>query len=275
MHNNTTDFSASANWIWAESGELGAWWMFRKAFITAGIVKAELKITANFYFIVYINGSLVARGAARSFHFSKLYDVIDITDLLLANQENVIAILTTEMREYGTPVEHAPSEGLLSEIVITQLDSSIMMVSSNRSWRASRHLSFNQEASFTVGRPGMEEEYDANLEECGWMLSGYDDSSWALARDMGPVGTPPWTGMERNSNVLLSNNSVYPTGFTAIELTEMREGIYHRLSPPSFNGITGITIYVTEVTAAASDYIKLWFKGGAPSSFIKWFGCSH
>ncbi|QGQ99103.1 hypothetical protein EHS13_31605 [Paenibacillus psychroresistens] len=62
MNDHLEQFAPSTQWIWASPGELGAWWMFRKAFSVAKVQKAELNMTANFYYIVYINGSIVARG---------------------------------------------------------------------------------------------------------------------------------------------------------------------------------------------------------------------
>lgn len=249
-------FSAAARWIWADAPAAEAWWMFRRRFSTAGmrLREARLKITSSLYHLVYVNGNLVQRGPGLSFPFAKVYRVLDITAYLHPDADNVVAVLSVEL---GTPCNFEPNpttRGLLAEIDLTADTGAVQTVSSDASWRIRQHRSFRKDAPRSCILPCIDECFDARLEEVGWTLADHDDSSWSGARELGPVGTAPWTGMMQNTSAAQSNDPVFPVGFSAIELARPRDGYHFRLGPAS----DGLMVYVTEVTAPAAATVKLW-----------------
>jgi hypothetical protein len=109
--------------------------------------------------------------------------------------------------------------------------------------------------------PFIDECFDAQMEDINWTSSNYDDSGWDSAHEIGPVGTPPWTGMMQNTSSLQTNDMVYPIGFSAIEMTRSRPGYHFRLGPPTDQ----LMIFVTELSVSVDTVVKLWF---VPSSSI-------
>lgn len=248
-----SSFSASARWIWADTPEGEAWWMFRKRFSAAGerVHQAQLKITSDHYHVAYVNGKVVHRGPGRSFRFAKAYSVIDITPYLNPDGDDVIAVLSMQIE--GNLVETIGStRGLLAQIDLTG-DGGGRTVSSDRTWRVREHRSFKKGTPRFCVIPCIAESFDARLEECGWTLAGYDDSGWESARELGAVGTPPWTGMMKREVSLASDDVIYPVRFAAIELARQPEGYHFRLGP----GSDGIMIFVTEVTASETAKVML------------------
>ena len=68
--------------------------LFRKRFtLDKPIGNARIFITADDYYMLYVNGTFVAQGPAPSYHFQYNYNEIDLT-LYLVKGENVIAVHT-------------------------------------------------------------------------------------------------------------------------------------------------------------------------------------
>jgi hypothetical protein len=252
---DTSAFSASARWIWSDAPAMESWWMFRKRFSTAGmkVREARLKITSNLHHLTYINGKIVQRGPGVSFPFAKFYSVLDITPYLVPDADNVIAVLSIELGHPGIFEVNTETRGLLAEIDLTADTGEVQTLSSNADWRVREHRSFKKDTPRSCLLPCIDESFDARLEEVGWTLPGYDDSTWNLAHELEPASMPPRAGMMQNPTGLQSDDPVYPVGFSAIELARPSEGYHFRLGPAS----DGLMIYVTEVTAPADTTVKL------------------
>ena len=68
--------------------------IFRKKARLGDFKKATLRITADDYYKLYINGNFVTEGPAPSYPESYFYNEIDVTEYLRSGEENIFAVHT-------------------------------------------------------------------------------------------------------------------------------------------------------------------------------------
>ena len=240
-------FSSKVKWIWAQKSDKEDWCMFRKKFFcNSEIISAKLLITAGSFHETYINGDLVLRGPGRSYNFSKVYDEVDVISFINSNEDNIISILSQDIS----------NSGILAELIITEKDGQVTNVCSDSSWLTKKNKAFKCGMPSIAPLLGNEEVFDRNLDIDGWKCHDFDDSRWTIAKEIGPVGTFPWTNMEKSTIGLLSNDEVFPKGFIAIELAELRIGYHLRLS----SKLTCTNAFVTEINVVKDTLAFIWFK---------------
>ncbi len=255
QNNPTRQFSSSARWIWDHAGEYGAWWMFRKTFVVppAGVKSSTLCITSCLCHIAYVNGKIVDRGPAPSYDFAKHYAVVDVAPLLIPAERNVIAVVSLEIRQKDSPPE-CPSQGLLAELTLHSPEGTLTHIASDCTWKVHRDLSFRSDVpGDAIPLRGPEEWFDARNALPGWTLADYDDSRWDSARELGPVGTPPWTGVEEHRVAALTNDFKHPVRFAAMELAADPSGYLLRLGAP----FEGLALFATEITCAQPATVRI------------------
>ncbi len=253
-------FSSATRWIWSDSDACDAWWMFRRSFdLPAACHAPTLRITASFHYLLYVNGALVTRGPARSYDFRKAYDTLDALPYLRPGAANVIAILAPAA---GAESPHTAPRllGVLAELSWLDDAGYPSAMATDRQWKVRRHSAF---MSGTAGRSyseglllGREEWFDARQELPGWMNPGFDDSDWASATELGPVGMAPWTTLEPSGIGLLSDDPILPVSFAAIELARLPRGYRFRLGSPPRNH-TAVKIYATEILCSGEATVCL------------------
>ncbi len=148
----------------------------KKLFIGKLPKKAEIFISADDYYKLYINGSFVAQGPAPSYHFNYNYNVIDVTDLLSAG-ENTVAVHTLYQGLINRVwVSGDNRHGLIFDLcadgeVIACSDESVL---------THPHTAYNE-----MGIAGYDtqflEHYDSNAREVGFEAPDFDDSYWKNA----------------------------------------------------------------------------------------------
>ncbi|MEI6148972.1 MAG: alpha-L-rhamnosidase N-terminal domain-containing protein, partial [bacterium] len=255
-----TPFSPATRWIWSNGEANDAWLMFRRSVeLPADCHAASLRITASFNYLLYVNGTLVTRGPARSYDFCKAYDTVEVQPYLRPGAANVLAVLAPAAgAESPHTVPRLP--GILAALSWQDAAGQSFTVATDRRWKVRLHEAFTSGAagrSFSEGLLlGREEGFDARRELPGWTDAAFDDSDWAPAVELGPVGLAPWTTLEPSGIGLLSDDPVLPVSFAAIELARLPRGYRFRLSsPPRLH--TAIKIYVTEITAIAAATVRL------------------
>ena len=253
----------NTRWVWAPDTAIApgdTWWMFRRTLtLPADCREARLRITAAFHYLLYINGTLVTRGPARSFDFRKAYDTVDVQPYLRPGVENVLAILA--------PVHKTPSRrGVLAELCWRHAAGEDGSVATDRQWRVRRHPAFAPDVAGCA--PGIElllwieERFDARREPLGWTAPGFDDSGWDNAAELGPAVMPPFLALEPSGIGLLSDDPVLPQAVTAIELARLREGYRFRFVAPPAN-INDIKVYATEVACETAADVRVHASWGA------------
>ncbi len=253
-------FPSATRWIWSDGNANDAWLMFRRSVaLPADCHAASLRITASFHYLLYVNGTLVTRGPARSYDFCKAYDTVDVHPYLRPGAANVLAVLAPAA---GAESPHTAPRlpGILAALSWQDAAGQSFTVATDRRWKVRLHEAFTSGAagrSFSEGLLlGREEGFDARRELQGWTGGAFDDSDWAPAVELGPVGLAPWTTLEPSGIGLLSDDPVLPVSFAAIELARLPRGFRFRLSSPPQQH-TAIKVYATEITAIAAATVRL------------------
>lgn len=162
--------------------------------------QAELFITADSRYKLWVNGQFVARGPARSYPETQWVDRLDVTPYLQAGF-NTLAVQVYQPGYSHFAYVHRGTAGLLAHLVCDGQS----VLTTNVSWLTRRDPSFAALVPrVSIYGSGVEDR-DLNLAD-NWTEPHplYDDSTWAAARLVAPVGGYPWTGLHLRSLPLLT-----------------------------------------------------------------------
>ena len=151
--------------------------LFRKKFSADKGKRTVIRITADDYYKLYINGEYVGQGPASGFHFHYYFNEFDITEYLV-DSENTIAV-------------HAYYQGLINRVWVSGDDrlglifdvfsDGELVAKSDETVRCRIHDGFS-----VMGEVGYKtqfmERYDSNSECVGFFKASYDDSLWDFAK---------------------------------------------------------------------------------------------
>jgi putative heme-binding domain-containing protein len=177
--------AATPHWIWFNNGKplaeapAGTFY-FRKEFSAKEVSKLALDATADNRFVLYLDGKEIARGD--DWHTAKSVEA------RLSIAPHVLAAAVTN--------EAAGPAGFLLRGGVLPLGQNIP-VHTNSSWKTT----------------------DRTPEGDAWLRSNFDDSHWSNARDLGPLGTTPWTGVVFETGDT-ANRFKVPDGFTITMVAE-------------------------------------------------------
>ncbi len=212
-----------AQWIWnaGEASPRNEWWCFRTTFEapTTGWDGAELAITADSRYVLYVNGTLVGRGPVRSWPFEQSYDTYDVRCLLRPGRANAIAVLVLH---FGVPTFYylRGRGGLLAQLNLTGGEQPVRTVASDASWRTARHRGQDERSPRMSYMQAFAERIDARAWNEAWVEPDYDDRSWSPATVIGPVGMAPWTELAPRDIPFLSEETVWPARVAALHAVE-------------------------------------------------------
>lgn len=150
--------------------------IFRKKFNITNIEAAVMKITADDYYKLYINGEFVTQGPASGYPSSYYYNEIDVTDYLVSG-DNSIAV-------------HTYYQGLINRVWVSGDNRQMMwlelrngedtIVVSDETWLCSNHSGYSP-LEIVGYDTAFNECYDANSAEVDFYRSDFDDSDWGNA----------------------------------------------------------------------------------------------
>ncbi len=176
--------------------------------------QADLFITADSRYKLWINGQFVTRGPSRSFPHNQFVDQLDVT-AYLREGTNTLAVQVYQPGYSHFAYVHRGAAGLLAHLVC---DGETAFVS-NLDWRFQRDHSFNPNVPrVSIYGTGVEER-DMKL-VTDWMAPEYDDSTWETPRLFAPVNGDPWTGMSLRAMPLMVEREI------PMRLIETRQGAY-------------------------------------------------
>jgi len=150
--------------------------LFRRAFDLAAVGKASVRITADDYYKLYVNGAFVGQGPAAGTPEYTYCNEIDVTRWLRPGR-NVLAVHTYYQGLVNRVWMSGDNRhGLLMDLVVDGRT----VVKSDESFLTARHTAFS-----AVGKVGYDtqylERYDAGAKEVGFEKPDFDDSGWAKA----------------------------------------------------------------------------------------------
>lgn len=174
--------------------------------------QADLFISADSRYKLWVNGHFVARGPARSYPHAQGVDHLDLTPYLQTGP-NTLAVQVYQPGYSHFSYIHRGMAGLLAHLVVDGHSE----LATNPRWRTNRDVSFAATVPpVSIYISGVEDR-DLNRAD-SWLDPTYDDSGWAAARLVAPVGGYPWTELQARSIPLLVERDL------PMSLVETRRG---------------------------------------------------
>ena len=150
--------------------------LFRKKTVINDFSKATLRISADDYYKLYINGEFVCMGPATSYPQYTNFNEIDVTSLL-KNGENTFAIHTYYMGMINRVFVSGDNlHGLFFELYIDGK----LAVSSDESFKVAYHTGYSDCGEYGY-KTGYLEVYDSSCPEIGFEQPDFNDSGWKNA----------------------------------------------------------------------------------------------
>jgi len=266
----------NSKWIWCkgETAPINYFQYFRKKVeITTPIKEANLSITADSRYILYLNGEYIGQGPARSFPDFQNYDIYNITDKLKQGN-NIISVL---VHHYGVKTyQYYPGRGgLLCELELINPQDKVINIGTDSTWKTKQCISYDRYAPRINVHMGFEEHYDATKEIENWKEIDFDDSLWENAIVIGPPNMKPWTTLIRRDIPFLTTTPVYPVKVINNELVnpiQYRFTIYmgHNFIAPDTYSIEQIDWFIyTYIYAAQPEEITFYHLPPAFATKIK------
>ncbi len=152
--------------------------LFRRGFALQTLPRqAIIRISADDYYKLYINGSFVCQGPAPGYHFAYNYNEVDVTAYLQPGA-NTVAV-------------HTYYQGLINRVwvsgdfrhglLLDMLCDGELLLCSDESWRTHRHTGYT-----ALGKAGYDtaflERYDCRAPERDFAAPDFDDSGWPFAK---------------------------------------------------------------------------------------------
>jgi len=162
----TAQPALTAKWIWRKQESFTKYndtIVAHKSFRLPSVASAQLAITADTRYRLFINGAWVNDGPCRSWPDSYQYDVIDVTPYLKAG-ENEIRVIA---KYFGVGTFHQiPQQaGLLAQLDVHSEDGKATRVITDGSWEAARAAGWISNTVKRCVQMGPFEIYDARLED--------------------------------------------------------------------------------------------------------------
>jgi len=209
---------------------------------------AELWITADRRYKLWLNGAFVARGPARCYPHAQAVDRLDVAGLLKPGM-NVIAVQVYQPGYSHFAYVHRAAAGLLAWLSCageTRLATDV-------GWRVRRDRSFAEQVPrVSIYGSGVEER-DMALEDA-WRRPEYDDSGWANVRVVAPAaGGAPWASLQPRALPLLAEREA------PLKLLTVRRGVY----PAAFDYDPHVALRAGWAHAAAHELApddEGWFR---------------
>lgn len=263
-----------AQWIWGgdEASPRNEWRCFRTSFACpadyAG--SAQLAISADSRYNLYVNGQWVSRGPNRSWPKEQSYDPCEIGHLLRPGQVNTIAVLVLH---YGVAnfAYLRGRGGLIAEL--TGVDGLTHVT--DAAWRTAPLAGQKANSPRMCCQQGFGEVIDAREQDGDWTLPGYDDSAWAYASPL-PVDDLPWGKLVERDIPFLTEEVCYPTA--VVSLKRVKPAAYtaaidvrNQMVPESANHANPIGYcgyLAARLTLAQDGMVTIGFPSGAKSDYL-------
>ena len=199
---------SSALWIWPESHNWdlhNSYAVFRRTFELHDIpAKAQLFITADQSYQLYVNGEYVCRGPARGFQSHWPYDEVDVREQLRKGR-NVIAV---RAHNPGFGNFQYLNHGYAGLLVAAKWGKFRLV--SDKTWKCRRQTGIKRDTVPTSLQLFCQEHIDLRVEDPSWLLPDFDDTDWNSEIATAVWDAMPWSGLEARGIPQLEEMAVSP-----------------------------------------------------------------
>lgn len=177
-------------WVWPEAvdADRNVYAQFRRTFSVATAGTLRVDITADSYYLLFLDGVLLGRGPARAHLEYYSYDSYDIP---LTAGAHCLAVLAHHLGGINATVMTG-RPGLLVD-ANAQADGEAVDLSSGDAWRCRLATAWRKDAPAMMSHFGFWEDCDlAQLPE-EWTGVKFDDAAWVAPAVIGQPPCAPWT----------------------------------------------------------------------------------
>ncbi len=185
----------TASWIWQRGADVKAYnqtVVAVRKFSLDSVAEASLRITADSFYRVYINGKWAGDGPARNYPNHYQYDSLDVASYLNkgANEIKIVA------RYYGVGDFHRlPQQaGLLAQLDVKTAKGEVERIITDDSWKIATARAWLQNTPKVSIQMEPAEWYDARL----------DDLKFERAVELFATANGPWKNLAPRDTALLS-----------------------------------------------------------------------
>ena len=194
-------------WLWYDHygfDDVNVYMLARKDFKLNKIPeKAEISITADSRYKLYVNGMYVTYGPARGFPESYPFDRVDIAPYLQKGK-NVIGVIVHQFGHGTFQYIYAGASGLLVSGKVGTVD----VGTKKGNWLIKKCSAYKQDMARRTIQLGYQDNLDAEKLEADWLLPAkiveYGKNGWEYGLSR-PVGCAPWLNIEERGIPLLGN----------------------------------------------------------------------
>lgn len=250
----------SARWIWhpGEPRPRNQYVCFRKSFpLNDAPRRAELRITADSRYRLFVNGEWIGDGPPRSWPWKQTYDSYDV-GAHVQTGDNVIAVLVAHYGE-STFQYILGRGGLLCEL---RCDDHV--VGSDATWKVRPQRAYARPTPRISCQMPFEEQFDARLDHAGWERPGFNDTAWSHAVELGEAGIEPWTELIPRDIPFLTRDPVAPARLIAARAVRATASVLTLDTRSTLLGgdltanmIFGRGVYATEVVSPARQRVEI------------------
>jgi hypothetical protein len=201
-----------AKWIWVNNNKDASRNLYvyaRKSFeVPLDVEAAELKITADARYVLFINGKRIGNGPIRGWQHSWFYDVYDVKPYLNAGLVNTVSIIVWQPGEtnFQYPLGRG---GLLAQLSMKTKSGREIILATDRNWKVCISAAYDQHTPRISCQQGFVEHYDSSADP-EWKHPDFDDSNWQNAVELTEVSVKPWVNLFKRPIPFLTNEPVYP-----------------------------------------------------------------
>jgi len=163
---------------------------------------AELLITGDSRYKLWVNGVFVSRGPARCYPWQQSVDALDLTPYLRAGA-NHLAVQVYQPGYSHFAYVHRGAAGLLASLVCDGQP----ILHTAPAWRVRRDPSFaDLVPRVSIYGSGVEDRTLALSDD--WTSPAYDYTSWDHPRIVAPLGGSPWSDLKLRATPLLREHAL-------------------------------------------------------------------
>ena len=185
-----------ATWIWMDDKLSSDVMLARRMVELAELPEiATLRITASSQYELYINGTYVNKGPARSAPHHQSYDILEVGDLLQIGQNSIAVRVHALKNKYS--YHDKQKGGLLAQLNL-ELGTKEKVIATDNSWKVSHDPSWDSEAP-VISRFQMVVNDRVDFREYlrDWNSIDFNDTTWANATQL--MRTVGWPNPQRNA----------------------------------------------------------------------------
>ena len=261
----------NSQWIWYQAADVdlvNSWAQARRVFTIDDVPStAEIALTADAQYRLWVNGTYVCRGPARGFQDHWPFDRVDIAPYLRKGK-NVIAVLAHNPGMGTFQYIHRFWAGFILDGVVGDVN-----LATDAEWRIREAPEYFRGVWRLSAQMGVQEFFDCRKEE-PWLEADYEDSRWLSPGNRGayPPYREPWPDFEERQIPLLREGIVNPEKIVCVADGK---------ADPDFRSPQNIaTLYVNEQRRWQTEAIQLGGKAfsvapvseGAFRSYLVDFG---